>query len=69
MAPHWIPDTLIMVETDASDYALATVLSIHTPDSDYHPVAFHSRTFKDAEMNYDIHDKELTAIYHAFKWW
>ena len=25
---HWIPDTLIMVETDASDYALAAVLSI-----------------------------------------
>ena len=25
---HWIPDSPIMVETDASDYALATVLSI-----------------------------------------
>ena len=25
---HWIPDTPIMVETDASDYALAAVLSI-----------------------------------------
>ena len=32
---HWIPDTLIMVETDASDYALAAVLSIRTPDGDY----------------------------------
>ena len=39
---HWILDTLIMVETDASDYALAAVLSICTPDGDYHPVAFHS---------------------------
>jgi len=28
---HWIPDTQITVETDASDYALATVLSITTP--------------------------------------
>ena len=35
---HWIPDTPIMVETDASDYALAAVLSIRTPDGDYHPV-------------------------------
>ena len=25
---HWILDTLIMVETDASDYALVAVLSI-----------------------------------------
>ena len=66
---HWIPDTPIMVETDASDYALAAVLSIRTPDGDFHPVAFHSRTFKDAETNYDVHDKELTAIYDAFKRW
>ena len=66
---HWIPDTPIMVETDASDYALAAVLSIQTPDGDYHPVAFHSRTFKDAETSYNVHDKELTAIYDAFKCW
>ena len=58
-----------MVEMDASDYALAAVLSIQTPDGDYHPVAFHSWTFKDAETNYDMHDKELTAIYDAFKRW
>jgi len=58
-----------MVETDASDYALATVLSIRTLDSDYHPVAFHSQMFKDTETNYDIHNKELTAIYDAFKRW
>ena len=58
-----------MVEADASDYALVAVLSIRTPDGDYHPVAFHSQTFKDAETNYDIHDKELMAIYDAFKRW
>ena len=58
-----------MVETDASDYALAAVLSIHTPDSNYHPVVFYSQMFKDPEMNYDVHDKELTAIYDAFKQW
>ena len=66
---HWILDTPIMVETDASDYALAAVLSIHTLGGDYHLVAFHSWTFKDAEMKYNIHDKELMAIYDAFKWW
>ena len=72
MAPvltHWIPDTPIMVETDASDYALAAVLSIRTLDGNYHLVAFHSQIFKDAEMNCDVHDKELTAIYDAFKQW
>ena len=72
MAPvltHWIPDTPIMVETDACDYTLAAVLSIRTPNGDYHPVAFHSQTFKDAKTNYDVHNKELMAIYDAFKWW
>ena len=66
---HWTPDTPIMVETDASDHALVAVLSIRTPDSDYHPVAFHSWMFKDTKTNYNIHDKELMAIYDAFKWW
>ena len=32
-------------------------------------VAFHSRTFTSAELNYDIHDKELLAIFEAFKCW
>ena len=66
---HWIPDTPIMVETDASDYTLAAILSIQSLDGNYHPVAFHSQTFKDAKTNYNIHDKELTAIYNAFKRW
>ena len=66
---HWILDTPIMVETDTTDYTLAAALSIQTLDGDYHPVAFHSRTFKDTETNYDVHDKELMAIYDAFKCW
>ena len=41
----------------------------HDTDSDYHPVTFHSWTFKDAETNYNVHDKELMAIYDAFKRW
>ena len=65
---HWIPDTPIMVETDASDYFLVAVLSIHTPDGNYHPVVFHSQ-IKDTETNYNIHNKELMAIYDAFKRW
>jgi len=32
-----------------------------------HPVAFHSRKFQLAEINYEIHDKELLAVVDAFK--
>jgi len=64
---HWIPDTQITIETDTSNYALATILSIMTSSSKLHPVAFHSHMFQVAERKYDVHNKELLAIYKAFK--
>src|SRR5882724_11209143 len=64
---HWIPDTHITVETDAYDYALAAVLSITTPDGDLNPIACHSWNFYALEINYNVHDKELLAIFEAFK--
>ena len=57
------------VETDASDYAIATILSITLPDGEIHPVAFHSHTLSSSELNYDTHDKELLAIFEAFEKW
>jgi hypothetical protein len=48
---------------------LTAILSIHTTDGDIHPVAFHSHSFNSAELNYDTHDKELLAIFEAFKHW
>ena len=67
---HWIPDAQLIVETNASDYALAAILSIINKDNEVHPVAFHSHTFTAVELNYDIHDKELLTIFKAFKiWW
>jgi len=66
---HWVPDAQLIVETNASDYALAAILSIMTKDNEIHPIAFHSRTFSAPEHNYDIHDKKLLAIFEAFKIW
>ena len=67
---HWIPDAQLIVETDTLDYALTTILSIVNEDNEVHLVAFYSCTFTAAELNYDTHDKELLAIFEAFKiWW
>ena len=66
---HWIPDTQITVETNASDYALAAVLSITNSNGELHLTAFHSRTFYTPELNYDVHDKEQLVIFEAFKHW
>jgi len=57
------------VETDASDHVLAAILSTRL-DSDVYPIVFHSQAFSPMELNYDVHDKELWAIFKAFKkWW
>ena len=66
---HWIPDAQIIVETDASDYAIASILSVTHPDKEIHPMAFHSRTLGPSELNYDVHDKELLAIFESFRIW
>ena len=65
---HWDPDSPLVLETNASDLALAAILSIQT-EGNIHPIAFHSRSLHTAELNYDVHDKELLAIVEAFKKW
>ena len=57
------------MEMDASDYAIAVILSITLPDGEIHPVAFHSHTLTTSKLNYDTHDKELLAIFEAFQKW
>jgi hypothetical protein len=63
---HWEPNQQITVETDASDYATASILSITSEDGEIYPVAFRSRSLTPPELNYDVHNKELLAIYDAF---
>ena len=57
------------METNALDYALTAIFSIVNKENEVYPVAFHSHTFTTAELNYDTHDKELLAIFEAFKIW
>jgi len=66
---HFILDTPIIMETDASDYAVAGILSITCADGEIRPVAYYSRTLTAPELNYNTHDKELLAIFEAFRNW
>ena len=63
---HFDPMQQAIVETDAFDFALGAILS-QGLGKEQHPVAFHSRKFTPAEINYDTHDKELLAIVDCFK--
>jgi hypothetical protein len=51
----------LIVETDASDYAIAGILSIVCPDSEICPVVFYSRTLTPPELNYNTHDKAYSS--------
>ena len=66
---HFDPERPVIIETDASDFAIGAILSQRDDNNRLHPVAFHSRKFQPAEINYEIHNKELLAIVDAFKHW
>ena len=59
---HFDPSLPAILEADASHGALGGVVSQRGPDGRLHPVAFHSRKFNAAELNYEIYDKEMLAI-------
>jgi hypothetical protein len=66
---HFDPAWPLTLETDASDYAIGAVCS-HLDDANMiRPLGYFSRKLKDAELNYDIHDKELLAIINALNKW
>ena len=67
---YWISNAQLIIETDALDYVLTTILFIVDEENKVYLVIFHSYTFTVVELNYNTHDKELLAIFEAFKiWW
>ncbi|KAJ1573897.1 hypothetical protein NDA15_007015 [Ustilago hordei] len=66
---HFDPAQPIIVETDASDFAVAAVLSQSFDQGTRHPIAFFSKKLDPAQLNYPIFDKEMFAIVAAFKHW
>ena len=59
---HFDPEQPTILEADASTHALGAVVSQLDSEGKLHPIAFHSRKFNPAELNYDIYDKEMLAI-------
>jgi RNase H-like domain found in reverse transcriptase/Reverse transcriptase (RNA-dependent DNA polymerase) len=66
---HFGPELRIILETDASDYAIAAILSQVNKNNEIRPVAFRSCSMHHTELNYDIHDKELLVVFDAFCTW
>ena len=66
---HPNPTKPFIVETDASDFAIDTILSQLNNDGVHHPIAYYLRKFTILEIKYPIYDKKLTPIIFAFKEW
>ena len=57
----------LRIESDASEYATGTVLSMLQDNGKWHPCAYLSKGFNDTEHNYDVHDKEMMGIMCALE--
>lgn len=66
---HFDPDLECIIESDASNWVYAAILSQVQRDGTLRPVAFMSKKMTPAECNYEIYDKELLAIVRAFEEW
>jgi hypothetical protein len=64
-----MPGHKIFVTTDASDTGSGAVLTFGPTYETARRVAYDSRAFKGAELNYPVHEKELLAIIRALAKW
>jgi hypothetical protein len=66
---HYSPERQSIVEIGTSDFELGAVISQKSSDNKLYPIAYHSHKCSPAEINYEIHDKELLAVADSFKIW
>jgi hypothetical protein len=66
---HPDPEKPFKLEVDASDYATGAILFQRDEQGKPKPLGFHSKTLSKEEMNYDIYDKELTAVNRGLDVW
>lgn len=59
----------VILETDASDYVIAGILSQRYDDGLLRPVAYFSKNHSITVYNYEIYDQELLAIIYCFELW
>ena len=63
------PTRPFQIKTNASKYASGAVLMQLDSNGSQHPIAFLSKTFSETKRNYDVYDRELSAIIRALTEW
>ena len=57
------------LQVDASAYATGAILSQQDDRGKHRAIGFLSKTFNEAERNYNIHDRELLAVFRGLAHW
>jgi hypothetical protein len=69
---HFLPGRRIMLETDASVFAIGGILSQlvgEGTEARWHPIAFYSKKMNPTQQAYPTCDQEMLAIITAFEHW
>jgi len=66
---HFVPQKPIILQPDASSFAIAGILNRFDGFGILRPVNFYSRKCSAAEQNYDTYDWVLLAIVETMKQW
>ena len=67
---HPDPQKDFELKVDTLNYATGAILFQWDKKGKIQPIGYHSKTFSDAERNYNIYNKELTAIDQGLaNWW
>ncbi len=61
------PELLVKLETNASNFAIASVIRQRDNKGRFRPIVFFLRKLYGAELNYPIYNKEFLAIITSFK--
>ena len=64
---HYQPKRAVTIETDASKYVTAGIISQIGDNGFLGPIAFRSKSMSKSECNYDVHDEEPLAIILALE--
>jgi hypothetical protein len=66
---HFDPTKQIILQMDASGFAIAGILNQYDSFRVLRPVNVYSRKCSSAEQNYDTYDRELLSIVETLKQW
>jgi len=66
---HYNSDHKIVIEINTSNYVFKNILFQYDENKILYSVAYFSKKHNSIECNYEIYDKKLMIIVHAFKKW